>query len=105
MNTNPKLIDVSSDSRIADALGEARAALKVAQDEVKFLEGLIKSKHATELLGEKFRVKVAYDVATSRVDWKSVAEYLKPSRQLVTAHTKVSTSDRITVTAHKKHAK
>jgi hypothetical protein len=102
MSANPKLINVSTSADVADALGAARAALKEAQDEVKFLETLAKASHEEVLEGRLFRVTVSRGIETRRVDWKAVAEFLQPSRQLVTAHTKVSVSDRVTCTAHKK---
>lgn len=102
MSANPKLIDVSTPAHVADALGHARAALKDAKAEVDFLEGLLKAQKLTEVEGDLFRVKIAYGIETSRTDWRAVAAHFKPSRQLVTAHTKVGLSDRVTVTAHVK---
>lgn len=46
--------------------------------------------------GDIFRVTVSH-VETSRSDWKKIANKLEPSRQLVTAYTKVSESDRVSV--------
>jgi hypothetical protein len=94
--------NVTTDGDIADGLGEVRAQIKKLQDQQAFLEGLLKAKGVTLAEGDAFRVSISYGVETSRVDWKSVAEKLKPSRQLLTAHTSTSSSDRVRVTAMKK---
>jgi hypothetical protein len=49
-------------------------------------------------------VSIARNVTQNRTDWKAVAAKLKPSRQLVQAHTKQSVYDRLTVTAKVKAA-
>jgi hypothetical protein len=94
--------NVTTDGDIADALGEVRAQIKALQDQQDFIEGLLKAKGVTLAEGRMFRVSISYGVEAARVDWKAVAEKLQPSRQLVTAHTKVSSSDRVRVTAMKK---
>jgi hypothetical protein len=94
--------NVTTDGDIADALGEVRAQVKALQDQQDFLEGLLKAKGVEQAEGRLFRVSISYGVETSRVDWKAVAEKLQPSRQLVTAHTKTSTGDRVRVTAMRK---
>ncbi len=102
MTAQTQFVDVTTDGDIADALGAARAKLKQAADAVRFLEDMLKYKGVTEANGEHYRVKIAYGIETKRVDWKAVADKLQPSRQLVQAHSKVTTSDRVTVSAHKK---
>jgi len=94
--------NVTTDGDIADSMGELRAQIKKLQDQQSFLEGLLKAKGVTLAEGNAFRVSISYGVETSRVDWKAVAEKLNPSRQLLTAHTSVSASDRVRVTAMKK---
>jgi len=96
--------NVSSPAHVADALGAARAQLEEAQAKVKFLEGLLKHGDLNVVEGDLFRVSIARNVTQNRTDWKAVAAKLKPSRQLVQAHTKQSVYDRLTVTAKVKAA-
>jgi hypothetical protein len=100
--SNPRFIDVSTPADIADALGAARATLNEAKSRVEFLESLLKETGETSIDGEDYHVAISYGVVTNRTDWKAVAAKLNPSRQLITAHTKASTSDRIRVSAHNK---
>ena len=37
--------------------------------------------------GALFRATVSDPATRSKIDWRAIAEYLEPSRQLVTAHT------------------
>lgn len=71
---------------LADELGFVRAQiadLKEREKDIRetFIEAGV---HAME--GETFRAVVVESLRTL-VDWKAVAAKLKPSRQLVTAHT------------------
>lgn len=102
MNTYPKFINVTSDADVADALGEARADLAEVKARIDFLEGLLKAKGVTAVNGEKYRVAISYGIERSTIAWKAVAEHFKPSRQLLRAHTNVTVSDRVTVSALKK---
>ncbi len=72
---------------LADELGTVRAKmadLKAREAEIR--DVLIEA--GVEALEDKrFRAVVVHSMRT-QIDWKSVAEKLKPSRQLVTAHTK-----------------
>ena len=71
-----QFLNVSSNATIADELGAIRAEIKALQDQQKFLETLLKSSHATEADGDLFHVSISYDIETTRVDWKDVAEKL-----------------------------
>ena len=102
MNTNPRFFDATDDGAVADELGKLRAEIDTLKNSAEFLEGLLKHKGVTEAEGALFRVRISYDIETKRVSWKDVAAKLNPSRQLVQAHTKVSTSDRVLVTAKRK---
>ena len=102
MSTNPRFFDATDDGSVADELGKLRAEIQELKNAAEFLEDLLKNKGVTEAEGTLFRVKISYDVQTRRVSWKDVAERLSPSRQLVQAHTRVSTSDRVLVTAKRK---
>jgi hypothetical protein len=71
---------------LADELGVIRAQmadLKERESDIReaFIEAGI---HAME--GKTFRAVVVESLRTS-IDWKAVAAKLRPSRQLVTAHT------------------
>ena len=104
MNTNPRFFNATTDAEIADELGSLRAEIDQLRKAATFLEDLLKHKHVTEAEGDLFRVKISYDIETRRVNWKDVAAKLNPSRQLVQAHTSVTTSDRVLVTAKRKDA-
>ena len=100
--TSPRFFDATDDGAVADELGKLRAEIDTLRNSAEFLEGLLKHKGVTEAEGALFRVRISYDVETRRVNWKDVAAKLNPSRQLVQAHTRVSTSDRVLVTAKRK---
>lgn len=95
---------IPTPEQIADQLGALRAQIRDLQSEQKKLEGYLKSAHITEANGRLFRVAIAYDAERKTVGWKTIAEKLEPSRQLITANTTVSVYDRVTVSAHKKGA-
>jgi hypothetical protein len=100
--SQPRFFDATDDGAVADELGKLRAEIDTLRNSAEFLEGLLKHKGVTEAEGALFRVRISYDIETKRVSWKDVAAKLNPSRQLVQAYTKVSTSDRVLVTAKKK---
>ena len=100
--SQPRFFDATDDGAVADELGKLRAEIDALKNSAEFLEDLLKQKGVTEAEGTFFRVRISYDVQTKRVNWKDVAAKLNPSRQLVQAHTRVSTSDRVLVTAKKK---
>ena len=98
------LIDITDHAAIADAIGDARSQLAQAKDRLAFLENLLKADHVRQVNGSRYRVTIAYDIATSRTDWKAVAVKMQPSRQLVTAHTRQTiTPSRVTCKALNKH--
>jgi hypothetical protein len=100
--TSPRFFDATDDGAVADELGKLRAEIDALKNSAEFLEDLLKQKGVTEAEGTLFRVRISYDVKTKRVNWKDVAAKLNPSHQLVQAHTRVSTSDRVLVTAKRK---
>ena len=74
---------------VVDELGRIRAEkdlLKVREEE---LRDIIKNADVPVALGERFEAK-RVESDRSTVNWKAVAEHFNPSRQLLTAHTKVS---------------
>ena len=103
-NTNPRFFSATTDAEIADELGALRAEIDELRKASAFLEDLLKHKRVTEAEGELFRVVISYDVETTRINWRKVAEKLNPSRQLVQAHTSIGICDRVQVTAKKKDA-
>lgn len=60
------------------------AALKEEEDELK--ADLIES-GATCIEGTQHRAAICYATTKTIVDWRAIAQHLKPSRQLITAHT------------------
>ena len=103
-NTSPRLFNATSDAEIADELGALRAEIDDLRKAAQFLEDLLKHKHVEEADGSLFRVRISYNVETTRTNWRKVAEKLGPSRQLIQAHTRVTVADRVLVTAKKKNA-
>ena len=91
--------DVSNDQTVADELGKLRAKIKEMQNAAKFLEDMLKAKRVTAVDGSMYRVTISYDIETTRVNWGKVAAKLNPSHQLIAAHTKRTTSDRVNVSA------
>ena len=102
MNTSPRFFNATTDAEIADELGALRAEIDDLSKSAKFLEDLLKHKRVTVAEGNLFRVAITYDIKSNKVAWRKVAEKLNPSRQLIQAHTKVVTSDRVLVTAKRK---
>jgi hypothetical protein len=100
--TSPRFFDATDDGAVADELGKLRAEIDTLRNSAEFLEGLLKHKGVTEAESALFRVRITYGIETKRVSWKDVAAKLNPSRQLVQAHTRISTSDRVLVTAKRK---
>ena len=96
------LIDITNDSCVADEIGALRGKIKALRDQQTFLEGLLKHKGVTVAEGEQYRVTISYAIETRRVDWKAIAAKLEPSRQLTTAYTSFTVSDRVAVKAHTK---
>jgi hypothetical protein len=72
----------------ADQLAEIRAEVKRLQALEKDLAEALKA--GADPIGLNFRATVISSDRDS-VDWKAVAAKLRPSRQLVTAHTRHST--------------
>ena len=101
-SNSPRFFDATDDGAVADQLGALRAEIDTLKKAAEFLEGLLKHQRVVEAEGALFRVRITYDIQTQRVSWKDVAAKLNPSRQLVQAHTKVSVSDRVLVTAKRK---
>ena len=94
--------DISSAGVIADELGKLRAQIKQLKDAQATLEEILKSNGTGTATGKDYFVTITYGAQRKTVDWKTIAAKLEPSRQLVAAHTKTVTYDRVNVTAHHK---
>lgn len=96
------MYDVSSNEDIADSLGAIRAEIASLKAGEKLLEDMLKDRHVVATVGKKFAVTISYAVSTTRVNWKLIAEKIGFSHQLKAAHSTVTVSDRVRVTAHNK---
>ena len=85
---------VESVGETVDRLGEVKSQIAELEKLAEILKETLVESGETEVEGSLFRATVVRATVT-KVDWKSVAEYLKPSSQLLTAHT--SESERTTV--------
>jgi len=82
---------------IADQLGIVRARISELQADEKALKAeIVAIGHAVD--GELFRA-VPITAERTTVSWKQVAAKLNPSRQLITAYSKVATVVSVKVTA------
>ena len=88
----------------ADRLGLLNAVIAKSKDEADRLRAELESTGLKEIEGQLYRVAFAECKGATKTDWKAVAEKLKPSRQLVNAHTSTGKpSTRMTVTARPTH--
>ena len=71
----------------ADRLGYLNAQIAALTAQANEIKKTLKAQGPGDYPGQLFRVEVVVK-HISRVDWKAVAAKLKPSRQLVKAHTK-----------------
>lgn len=101
MSTNPQISNLTDirHGHLADKLGEIRARENELKKQRQEIEAQLKEEGVEVAEGGTFRVTISYDILSKRVDWKTVAAKLAPSRQLVAAHTKAIHSDRVTVKA------
>ena len=84
----------------ADRLGLLHAVIAQSNTEADTLRAELEAAGLDAIQGDLYRVAFAECKGSTRTNWKAVAAKLKPSRQLVAAHT--STGDpsvRMTVTA------
>ena len=71
---------------LADELGFLRAQMADLKDREKEIRDIMIEAGVKALEDDTFRALVVESIRTM-IDWKQVAAKLKPSRQLVTAHT------------------
>ena len=93
---------VTTESEIVDQIGALRAEIAELKQAEEFMVELLKAKGKDLYLGERYRVAITYGAERKTVQWKTIAERLEPSVQLITANTKTSVYDRVNVSAHKR---
>jgi RNA-binding protein YlmH len=71
---------------LADELGIIRAKMANLKDRETEIRNIMLESGVKAMEDKKFRAVVVESLRTN-IDWKAVAAKLKPSRQLVTAHT------------------
>ena len=70
-----------------DRLAALKAQIASLQDEETALRAALVASGLPVIMGTTHRATVSHCDGKITTDWRSVAEHLKPSRQLVTAHT------------------
>jgi histidinol-phosphate/aromatic aminotransferase/cobyric acid decarboxylase-like protein len=87
-----------------DRLGALSAALAAMKREADQLRAELEDAGLTNIRGNLYRVNFAQCAGRTLTDWKTIAERLKPSAQLIRAHTTTGEpSTRMTVKAHTTH--
>ena len=79
---------------IVDQLGAVKAQIARLETREATLRQTLIDTGVNQADGRVFRATISVG-SVSRVDWKAIAEHLRPSRQLVTAHS--SETPRVTV--------
>jgi hypothetical protein len=87
-----------------DQLGALSAALAAMKREADQIRAELEDAGLADIHGNLYRVNFAQCTARAVTDWKTVAERLNPSAQLIRAHTKPSKAFvKMTVKAHPTH--
>ena len=87
-----------------DRLGTLHAALADMKKEADALRAELEDAGLTDIDGQLYRVNFAQVAGRTLTDWKTIAERLKPSAQLIRAHTTTGeASTRMTVKARQTH--
>ena len=79
----------NSTAALVDDLGTIRAQIAALQTDERELKKRLVDLGEKHVDGDLFKATVV-ESNRNNVDWKAIAEKLKPSRQLVAAHTKKS---------------
>jgi hypothetical protein len=108
LNDHGDITDVTTAAaaaaRAADRIGLLRIVLKRTQDELETVRAELEDTGLKAIEGDFYRVSFASCDGATKVNWKAVAAKLKPSHQLIAAHTTVGKeSVRMDVTALKTH--
>ena len=89
-------------SALVDDLGALHAVIADLQDQADKIRTELEETGLRAIEGVMYRATFAQVQGSTRVDWKAVAAKLKPSYQLIAAHTSISAaSTRLTVRARK----
>ena len=87
-----------------DRLGVLHAALATMKKEADTLRTELEDAGLDNIEGQLYRVNFAAVAGRTLTDWKTIAERLKASRQLIAAHTTTGEpSTRMTVKARQTH--
>lgn len=87
-----------------DRLGAINAAMASMKKEADALRADLEDAGLNNIDGQLFRVNFAQCAGRTLTDWKTIAERMKPSAQLIRAHTTTGEpSVRMTVKAHATH--
>jgi hypothetical protein len=87
-----------------DRLGALSAALAAMKREADQIRAELEDAGLADIHGNLYRVNFAQCAGRTLTDWKTIAERLKPSAQLIRAHTTTGEpSTRMTVKAHTTH--
>jgi len=79
--------DPATDNAAVDRLLIIKAQIAHLKQEEDELKAALCETGLTEIEGCYSRAAISYDVTRTNTDWRAVAEHLKPSRQLIKAHT------------------
>lgn len=87
-----------------DRLGVIHAAMADMKKEAEALRADLEDAGLKDIEGSMYRVNFAQVAGRTLTDWKTIAERLKPSAQLIRAHTTMGDpSTRMTVKARQTH--
>lgn len=70
-----------------DRLAEIKAQIATLQAEEATLKKDLTESGAETIEGTQHRAAITYDSTRTATDWRAIAQHLKPSRQLIKAHT------------------
>lgn len=87
-----------------DQLGQLHAAIADMKRKADKIRTELENAGLTDIEGQAYRVNFAQCAGKTLTDWKTIAAKLKPSRQLIAAHTTTGDpSTRMTVKARQTH--
>jgi hypothetical protein len=87
-----------------DELGQLHAAIADMKRKAEKIRADLENAGLSDIEGQLYRVNFAQCAGKTLTDWKTIAAKLKPSRQLIAAHTTTGeASTRMTVKARQTH--
>ncbi len=87
-------------AQLVDTLGQLNAEMAELKNDADRIKKQLIEAGVTPVEGDYYRATVVTSNRTY-IDWKTIAEKLEPSRQLVTAHTTVKPVNSVRVVARK----